>query len=397
MENGGVRMTLMIRIYMTVCVMLLLFDVIFLLVKNMRHHQLYPRNTKFEKKIQMEVAKYKEEGKFTEGFEEELLNQLKKTKNLITLVGIIDDDLEMENIFHDYILAQMKEYRKKSDEEQAYYTYVVSNMDYSKKRMSEEDAGEYIKFLDSKSLYTFTNAVNGFYNFGEVYTMLSVIEKIDEKSVFYHKKLLVDGLLSVNINRSELCEELEKRFEQYSLDTKIALVDFFRMSGHKADILCMRLMKSDTIDRELNYAAARYFVKHLNQEAAEYFVSILQKPDSDWVKQMIAIQAFENFKNPQLRALIKTKITSRNWHIRSNAISYLHSVGMDKEEIIDILSLNDKYTNEALLYQYKDDDEKRSLIINALKAIAQTEAIKENATKNKVIEIEEGMERSVAV
>lgn len=364
-------MTLMIRIYMTVCVMLLIFDVVFLLVKNMRRHQLYPRNKVFEARLQNEVRKYKAEGRFSEGFEEQLMKKLKKTKNLITLYSFMERHPNRASIFHTYIFAQMREYRRKSDQEQAYYTYVLASLNYKEKHMPADVASEYIKFLDSKSLYTFINTVEGFYKFGDTNTMLTVIDKIDERGGFYHKKLLVDGLLSVACDKEELSQKLEERFDRYSSHTQIALIDFFRMSGYNAAGLCMRVMKSNMEDKDVIYAAARYFVKYLNKEAATYFVSVLKKNDSDWVMQMIAIQAFDRFRNQQIRGLIKTKITSRNWHIRSNAVAYLHDAGMDKEEILQILSAKDKYTNEALLYEYRNDQEMSQFIANVIKVMEQ--------------------------
>ena len=39
-----------------------------------------------------------------------------------------------------------------------------------------------------------------------------------------------------------------------------------------------------------------------------------------------------------------------------NAADYLKKNGLDKEEIREIINQKDRYTNETLLYQYRDDE-----------------------------------------
>ena len=52
--------------------------------------------------------------------------------------------------------------------------------------------------------------------FRSIEPLLCAIKKADERKGFQHKKLLVDGLLSAKVNRSEFNEQLLKAFEYYS-------------------------------------------------------------------------------------------------------------------------------------------------------------------------------------
>ena len=99
----------------------------------------------------------------------------------------------------------------------------------------------------------------------------------------------------------------------------------------------------------------RYFAKYPNETAKEYFINVL-KNEEEWIRQMLAIQALGRYSEPEIRGLIKNKITSQNWHVRVNAADYLKKNGLDKEEIREIINLKDRYTNETLLYQYRDDE-----------------------------------------
>ena len=348
-------MNLMIQIYMIVCVVLLVFDIGFLIVKNIRSHRFYPRDNRFENRIKKEIALREQTGSFSENFQKDLYKQLSKTKNMITLQDQLEVNPAAVEMFRNTILGLLDEYRRKSDYEQAYYTYIISTLDYSEERVPAEFASKFLTFLDSKSLYTFINTMNAIYQFGEVHLLVAAIDKTDERVGFYHKKLLVDGLLEAKVERHAFTEKMIERFERYSTYTQNCLLDYFRLAGCEVSDFCLKLMLSDLVDKEVQYTAMRYFAKYPNETAKEYFINVL-KNEEEWIRQMLAIQALGRYSEPEIRGLIKNKITSQNWHVRVNAADYLKKNGLDKEEIREIINLKDRYTNETLLYQYRDDE-----------------------------------------
>ena len=361
-------MNLMIQIYMIVCVVLLVFDIGFLIVKNIRSHRFYPRDNRFENRIKKEIALRKETGAFSEGFQKDLYKQLSKTKNMITLQDQLEQQPEAVDMFRGTIFHMQEEYKKKSDYEQAYYTYIISTMDYSREHVPADFAGKFLTFLDSKSLYTFINAMNAIYQFGEVHLLVSAIDKTDERVGFYHKKLLVDGLLEAKVDKKAFTEKMLERFNRYSTYTQNCLLDYFRLAGCEVSDFCLELILSDLVDKEVQYTAMRYFAKYPNQAAKEYFINIL-KNEEEWIRQMLAIQALGRYSEPEIRGLIKKKITSQNWHVRVNAADYLKKNGLDREEIREIINMRDRYTNETLLYQYRDDEDMTAYISETIELV----------------------------
>lgn len=366
-------MNLMIQIYMTVCVVLLLFDIGFLLVKNLRNHRFYPRNLKFEQQLLQEIENRKtgDSDSFSDGFAEVLYKKLSKTKNLIALQGVLEQNPEVKKWFRESIFLQIDNYKKKPDYEQAYYTYVVSTLGYEDEKLPTEFAGEFLAFLDSKSLYTFINTMTAIYQFGEVRLILTAMDKVDERPGFYHKKLVVDGLLGARVDKKELGDKLMERFSRYSLYTKECILDYLRFAQVEATDFCMGLIFSADEDQEVRYAAMRYFVKYPNKKSEEFFIEVLKKENDEWIKEMLAIQGLSKVSEPEIRALIKGKITSRNWYVRVNAADYLHKHGLDKKEIKEILSMKDRYTNETLLYQYRNDETMSAYIVEVIEELSK--------------------------
>jgi hypothetical protein len=53
--KGGIRMTIVLEIYIIVCIALLLFDIGFLMLKNSKNQQLNSKDESFKDKVSREV------------------------------------------------------------------------------------------------------------------------------------------------------------------------------------------------------------------------------------------------------------------------------------------------------------------------------------------------------
>lgn len=362
-------MNLFIQIYIILCVALLAFDLVFLAVKNLRNYEFYPRNTDLEKRIQKEIALRRENGAFSDNFSKALPQLLTKTKNLITLQTELEKDPEASKWFRTVIFEQIEIYRKKTDYEQAYYTYVISTFDYGEESVPPAFAERFMEFLNSNSLYTFSNTMNALYRFGEVNLIINAIDKADERGKFYHKKLLLDGILASNVDHTELSRQLLARFHRYSSHMQDCLLDIFRMGTGEAADLCMELINNPKTEEQVRYSAMRYFIKHPSDSSREHFLEILKNENAPWLEQMLAIQALSKYNDVEIYQAIKRKATSYHWHVRTNAVEYLHRQGISQEELAEILSTQDRYAGEALLYQYRDDVDMTQFIIRTIQGI----------------------------
>ena len=367
-------MYLAIETYFVVCLLLLCFDLVFLALKNRGKNEVYRRNERLAKRVREELAHYRAEGAFRPDFLPWLTERLGKTRNLLTLMAELEQEAALRQQFRGAVFAQIGTYAKRGGYEQAYYAYVISTFDYSSEKLPREFAGEFMGFLDSRSLYTFFNTMNALYEVGQVNLLVSAVDKVDQRQGFYHKKLLVDGLLSAKVDRPALQARLLERFERYSAATKDCLLDFFRMSRCDISDLCLRLLREESTEDELRYAAMRYFARTKNDEARAYFLRILRQEDSPWLDEMLAIQGLGTYSDPAVRGAVKDKVYSSNWYVRTNAVRYLRDHGLSREEIYAILESRDRYTNHSLLYQYCDDREMSEYIAQTIAQLEQQDA-----------------------
>ncbi len=365
-------MNIMIQIYMIMCVILLVFDISFLVVKNIKKMTFYRSNSNFEKILKKEITKRENDGEFSLSFINMLPRALSKTKNLVILQKVLEEYPHAKDWFKPMIFSLVDIYKRKSDYDQAFYIYLVSKLGYTG-TLPSDFASHFMSFLDSKSLYTFSNTMDALYAFSEVNLLIAGIEKVDERDGFYHKKLFVDGLLTAKADRNELTEKLLERFDSYKLHTKEALLDYFRMIDVDVSEFCLKLLKSKSEEPEITYACMRYFIKNANDEAKEIFIDVLKTEKSDWIKQMLAIQGLRKYSEPEIESVIKSKITDRNWYVRLNALEHLFANGLDNERLAEIFETKDKYAIETLLYLFKNDKEKSDYITKALEKMTSQE------------------------
>ena len=143
-------------------------------------------------------------------------------------------------------------------------------------------------------------------------------------------------------------------------------MDYFRLRGVDVSDLCMEILRDEKADPEVSYSAMRYFSKYPNEDSKAYFLTVLADEKSGWVRQLLAVQGLGGYDDPGVFDAISRKVYSPNWHIRTNAVAYMHRRGLSREQIFDILYQRDRYANESLLYQYRDDKEMTRYIIDTI-------------------------------
>lgn len=108
-------MNIIIQIYMIMCVILLVFDIGFLLTKNINKMKFFKKNNKFEKLVKKEIKKREADGEFSMGFLIKLPKELSKTQNLVALQNILNENQEAKVWFKSVIFSLVDVYKQKSD------------------------------------------------------------------------------------------------------------------------------------------------------------------------------------------------------------------------------------------------------------------------------------------
>lgn len=366
-------MNTMIRLYILISAALLLFDLVFLVVKSHRLRHFRPRDTAFERQLRAELAHHREHGTFSPNFESRLPALLQKTQNLIALQKELEQQPDAEPWLRGAVYDRLDTYLKKNERERSFYAYLISTLDYSVEPVPPEFAAKFLTLLDSHTLSTFSNAMNAIYRFGEVHLLCTALDTVSARDRFYHKKLLVDGLLGATADRAVLYPALMERFPDYSPYVQEGLIDLFRMSGFDAASFCEGLLRDNETAEQVRYTVMRYFAQHPTEESKLYFMSVLVDADASWVGQMLAIQGLHPYEEDAVFRAVSEKLSSKHWHIRRCAAAYIRLHHPARERLAELLRTQDRYAGDALLYQYRDDPDTAHFLQETVRTLGATE------------------------
>lgn len=346
-------MSIIIEVYFVLCVALLVFDLVFLVVKNHRADAFAPRRDAFADRLAEELQRRRQTGSFSEAFADELPRALAQTRHLMSAQREMEQSAQAEQWLREAVWQQVTVYAARRDEERAYYAYVLSTMDYDAQAVPTALAGELLEFLQSDSLYVFCNTMDAFYRFGEVHLLLAALQCVEKRGEFYHKKLLVDGLLGARGDRAALQAALLERFDRSTPPMQCALLDYFRMSGADVRELCERLIISPQTQTEVRRSAMRALASCAGDSSRELFLALLCRDDVPWVEQMLAIDGLRQWGDEQTRRAVTAKLGSEEWNVRVHAAEYLRRHGAARA-LAELARLQDRYAAEQLCYRCRE-------------------------------------------
>lgn len=354
-------MRIILGVYIFICIMLFLFNIFFILIKNTKKNRMFSSDKSIEEKFVLSIKNYDSKVGLDREIKDYISKKIEKTKNLIELMDvfeknrdIISDELAIE--IREMILEKEEIYVKSKEIEKAYYPYVLSLFDYSDREFTRYEKSNIVDFLECESLYTFVNTMELVYKISDLELLEMAMEKVNTSEIFYHKKLLIDGLMKYKGNEKDMRDSIEKHFFSYKDEVQEALVDFCRMRKLEINSLCMEILnKENEIYPEVRYATMRYFISNRDEDSKYYFIMLLQQDNIYWVEKMLSIQVLYKYNDDIIYDLIKDCATDRNWYVRNAAIKYLHSKNIGQDEIFSVLDKRDRYTNEELLYEYREE------------------------------------------
>lgn len=354
-------MRIILGVYIFICIMLFLFNIFFILIKNIKKNRMFSSDRSIDEKFTLAMENYEQNKGFDKDTKDYISKKIEKAKNLIELMDTFEKN---KNIIPEEVVIEIREmiiekeeiYVKKNEMEKAYYPYVLSTFDYKDREFTRYEKSRIVDFLDCESLYTFVNTMELIYKISDLELLEMAMEKVNVSEIFYHKKLLIDGLMKYNGDEKDLRNSIEKNFFSYGDGIQEGLVDFCRMRKLNINDLCMEILnKEHEIYPEVRYSAMRYFISNRDEDAKYYFIRLIQEENLYWVEKMLSIQVLYKYNDDIIYELIKECITDRNWYVRNAAIKYVHGRNIDQEEMFSILDKRDKYANEEILYEYKDE------------------------------------------
>ena len=246
-------------------------------------------------------------------------------------------------------------YLKRESTQAAYYCYFLSKHRLRRHMEMDQIQQVLLSYLQRDSLYCKINAWKALCSFGSPAILAEALRTLGrgEESQL-HEKVITEALLTYTGDTEALIEVLWSHLEHFPVPIQRAVLDYIRFQSGAHCARMLELLQDAGRDKELRLAAIRYLGKYPYQPARAVLLGFLNDSDpTRWEYAAISATALARYDGKDVVDALLRAMNSPNWYIRNNASASLEAHGLTYEEMLRVLSGDDRYAREMLTYRLK--------------------------------------------
>ena len=279
-----------------------------------------------EKKKEKYLKIIKDENKNDEVSEKGLkyfYHQLKNVSNFIWFDALLYDikkDKKSE-IDVDHFIIKLSSvfqklasyYRKEDSVQKAFFAHVLTNYPNMSDNKSDSIYKAMMEFTYDDSIYCRENTMLYLFNNGTIENTIRALININSHNLFYNQKMLTDDLLKFKGNKKELAENLLNLFDDFIVETQIAIINFLRLLKDSYDEKIYELYIKHKYDKEVELAMIRYFARHVYPPILKEFETTMKDKsvDNDEYRIILA-STLASYDKKEVRHLLIESLSDTN-------------------------------------------------------------------------------------
>lgn len=359
---------IMIYAYLFVCVSMILFNIVTAIIFKRKAIRTLRISKKFHFMVETQMSKIRSGQSCDAVHKTYMRKKLKKIGNMIAFDKMLETTYiehpesvkqylsELEEVF----IALTADYCKKDRIEVAYFPYIIKKYHLLSERRIPTIEETLLDLLEEPSIYCRENALQALYTTGNCECVLAAIHKIDRSELFFHSKILSDGLLNFVGNTEKLIDLIVMDFERFSDEMKVTLLNFIRFASPNRCEFMHLLLHDETRNDEIRYCAIRYLGKYKFDKSYDTLCYMAERSNVEkWQYTAIASTALASYPAEKTVEILKNNLYSRNWYVRFNSAESLNKLGITYSEFSDIMDGNDRYALEILQYMMEKENTRR--------------------------------------
>ncbi len=265
-------------------------------------------------------------------------------------------------------------YWKRENMQAAYYCHFLARHKLRRHMEMDQIQQVILSYLEKDSLYCKINALKALCSFGSPAVLADALQKLGRgQESQLHEKVITEALLTYTGDAEMLIECLWSRLERFSLQIQRAVLDYIRFQSGDYCGRMLKILQDPGRDKELRLAAIRYFGRYPYLPAREQLLAFLRDNDpTRWEFSAISASSLAGYAGQDVIDALLRAMNSTNWYIRSNAAASLEAHGLTYEEMLRVLSGDDRYAREMLAYRLKARQLEEEAAVAAAKAEEKT-------------------------
>lgn len=245
--------------------------------------------------------------------------------------------------FQDTIKKLLVKGKRKDEIIKVYYAVILGEF-----RFSNFEINSFLMHsLTSKSMYLRVTSFESISKIGDLKNFISAIKLISENKHYINNKVFIDILNEFDGNVYELNRWLIKDINDYSIDIKRNIIEYFR--NNKVETVkdeLIKLLKDENTEKEVKISLIKYFSVIIHKYAKDEIINILR--GNNWEYRAVCAKALMNYKSKESIDALLESITDTNWYVRYNSAVSLLEFG---DEVLDLVLLKgDRYSKDIIFY-----------------------------------------------
>ncbi len=362
---------LMIYIYLFICFAMILFNIFTAIILKKKDKKTIKVSEDFNYKVGIQLDKVRNGLQCDDEHLQYMHEKLRKVGNMTAFDKMLEVAYQNDSETVKKYLCQLDSvfvslcdaYCRKDKIDAAYFPYIVKKYSLISFRPLTSIIESMFTLLDEPSIYCRENAMQALYSSGDSDYVIKALQKIDKSDLFYHGKLIYDGLLNFVGNTKELIDKIISKFNTFSTDMQVNLLNYIRFASADYCDFFYSILCDETQNDEIRYAAIRYLGKYHYGQAYSILCNLAKKKEMDkWQYPAIAASALAIYPGEDTIELLKQNLYSYNWYIRYNSAESLERLGITYTELADVLEGNDRYAAEILRYRLQRREKGETLV-----------------------------------
>ncbi len=275
----------MIYAYLFVCLAMIIFNIVTAIILKQKDKKTVKISENFSNRVKLQLERVKVGEPCDENHKQYMQKRLKKVGNMVAFdkmleAAYLDDPetvkkylYELDSVF----IFLCGVYNGKDRIEAAYFPYIVKKYRLIAFRKLPTVTETMLSLLDEPSIYCRENAMQALYTCGDSDCIIKALKKIDKSNLYYNGKLITDGMLNFAGSTEELINKIIARFNTFSIDMKIALLNYIRFSSPKHcefaySLLCDENQKESIISALSDISQSKKSGWLINSAKNDFFV-----------------------------------------------------------------------------------------------------------------------------
>lgn len=252
---------------------------------------------------------------------------------------------------HSVLLELAREYGEKDAMEQAFFAYVIAAFHPAIGDRRSPLLEYLLNDLDHSTVYSRENVLNALYALGNIQSVEHAFLLMSQRGWYHDPRLLADGLNRFRGEKESLANRLWSCRGQMIECFQVGIIRFAEtLEGDYFAEAFLRALETENLPTETQFTLVRYFRRHAVPYAQTALLGLL-KSESEGKRELAiaAAAALASYPDEKTRQALKEALRSPNWYVRQNAARSLKAQGVTWETC-GMDAGADRYATEMLEY-----------------------------------------------